>query len=885
MLPVGVTFAQPWVLLLILPTLLLFYVVGRERLRRFPPTLARLIMVLRLTIVGLVLLALAQPAVGRPSDLATVVFLVDGSDSIPPESRAAVERFVLEAQRLAGDRQKVAIVTFGRDAVVEKSLDGPPVGQLRWLVRGDATNVAEALHLARTLFPRVGARRIVLLSDGQETLGRAEEEARQAASAGIQISAVPLDLPTTMPEVLIEALEAPPQIREGDPLELRLVLQSTVDTEVQLRLWLDDRQVSEQTIPVRKGTTALTAPLSTLSRGFHRFWARIESRTDTFRQNNELGAFTVVKEKPRLLLVAPNEADVRDLREALQAAEMQVEVRPPSVIPPRLSAMKGYTAVILVNTPASSLTLDQMKTLQAYVRTLGGGLITIGGDQAYSLGEYQGTPLAEVLPVSMNIPGKRDRGSVAMLLVIDKSGSMDMREEGVTKMAMAREAANLAVEMLDENDQVGVLAFDSLTRWVVPIQRVGAAGGPRAIQDRINRIEASGGTEIYPALELGYRAIRGVNARFKHIVLLTDGRSLSAADYERLVQQMKQERITLSTIAIGSDADTELLQNLAHWGEGRYYYVDRARDIPKVTTRETRIASGSPVVEGTIPPQLVGTSAVLKGFAPAQLPPLRGYVVSSPREGAQILLASDRGDPLLAHWQYGLGRVVAWLSDAKSTGWASAWVSWPEFRRFWAQVVRWALPAPADPNIQPQVTVEGTMVTVRADVVEDDGSFKDLADLRVDVVGPGLREADRPLRQVAPGRYEWSTTVEQPGVYAVQVTLRERGREVRQELTGFVVGYPAEYRRFGVDQGLLGRLVAMTGGRLLTDPQAALAPEGLRAQGQEWAPLWGALLALALCLFPVEIALRRLPVPWDRLPHLLGQWWRLRGRHPQTETP
>jgi len=175
-----------------------------------------------------------------------------------------------------------------------------------------------------------------------------------------------------------------------DPLELRLVLQSTVDTEVQLRLWLDDRQVSEQTIPVRKGTTALTAPLSTLSRGFHRFWARIESRTDTFRQNNELGAFTVVKEKPRLLLVAPNEADVRDLREALQAAEMQVEVRPPSVIPPRLSAMKGYTAVLLVNTPASSLTLDQMKTLQAYVRTLGGGLITIGEDLAYRLGREYG---------------------------------------------------------------------------------------------------------------------------------------------------------------------------------------------------------------------------------------------------------------------------------------------------------------------------------------------------------------------------------------------------------------------------------------------------------------------------------------------------------------
>src|SRR5207244_10729815 len=214
--------------------------------------------------------------------------------------------------------------------------------------------------------------------------------------------------------------------------------------------------------------------------------------------------------------------------------------------------------------------VDQMKTIQNYVQNLGGGLLVIGGENSYSLGDYAKTPLSEVLPVTMNIPGKRDRGSVSLMLIIDKSGSMDMRDDGVTKMSMAREAAQLALDSLDENDRIGVLQFDTQSRFVVPPRRLGTAREVDGIKERIKTIEASAATESFPALDAGFKAIRETQARYKHIILLTDGRSLSSADYDRLIAQMRQESVTLSTIAIGSDSDTQLLEELAKQGEGRY---------------------------------------------------------------------------------------------------------------------------------------------------------------------------------------------------------------------------------------------------------------------------------------------------------------------------
>lgn len=868
----SINLLQPWVLFLLPVLLPAFFLVGRPRMSRLPAWLRRAALGTRLTIVTLVVLALAQPLWGHTSEAMTVVFAVDKSESLSADAKQAADAFVNQALSQLNDKRRAGVIDFGRDAAVERPIDAVGGQSQGVAVRADGTNIAEALHLARSMMPRVGGKKIVVLSDGRETLGRAEDEARLAANAGVQVSVVPLTGGQPA-EVLVEALEIPTQIREGESADVVISVGSTVETDATVKLWLDTKLISEQQVHLTPGSNRYTATQSNLKRGFHTFWARVESPVDTIKENNELAGFTVVKDKPRVLMIAQNDQEGKELRDALNASDVQVELKPPSFIPPRLSAMKRYDAMILTNLPASAFSLDQMKTIQNYVQNLGGGLLVLGGENSYSLGDYAKTPLADVLPVTMNIPGKRDRGSVSLMLIIDKSGSMDMREEGVTKMQMAREAASLALDSLDATDRIGVLQFDTQSRWVVQPRAVGTGAQVDQIKDRIKTIEASGGTEIYPALEMGYKAIRETPGKYKHIILLTDGRSLSSADYDKLIAQMRQDSVTLSTIAIGSDADTQLLEDLAKQGEGRYYYVDRFRDIPKVTTKEAKIASGSPIVEGDIQPKLLAPSPIMRGIAPASLPSLGGYVVASVKDNATTVLAPDevRADPILAQWQYGLGRSVAWTSDVKGK-WTASWMTWSDFKKFWTQAVRWTMPAPSDPNLQTSVTLDGSNVVVRVDDVDDDGSFKDGQDLRVNILGQGFQVQDQPMRQTAPGRYEFTTTVEDQGVYSVDVNQFENGKVTRTESTGFVVPYPAEYRYFGVDENFLGRLAGITGGKILRDPRGAWTTDGVKFSGSDFTPLWPWLLGAALVLFPLDIAMRRLQVPTELVARVVGRW-------------
>jgi Mg-chelatase subunit ChlD len=872
---VSINVLQPWLLLLLIPLLPMFFFLGRPRMARLPVWLRRAALGTRLAMVTLIVLALSQPLLGRTSESVSVVFAVDRSESVSNEARQAAESFVSQALQQVSEDKRAGVVAFGREAVVERPLMGGEADPQRVQFRRDGTNIAEALHLSRSMLPRFGGKKVVLLSDGRETLGRADEEARAAANAGVQISVVPLT-GSQPPEVLVESLEMAPQIREGESLDAVVSVGATVETDATLKLWLDTKLISEQQVHLTPGSNRFTASQQSLKKGFHTFWARVEAPNDTFKENNELSGFTVVKDKPRVLMIAQSEAEGKELRDALNGSDVQVEVRPPTFIPPRLSLMKRYDALILTNVPSSAFTLDQMKTIQAYVQNLGGGLIALGGENSFSLGDYAKTPLADVLPVTMNVPGKRDRGSVSLMLIIDKSGSMDMREEGVTKMQMAREAAQLGLDSLDENDRIGVIAFDTQSRWIVQPRRLGVPREADTVKDRIKTIEASGGTEIFPALDMGFKAIKDTPGKYKHIILLTDGRSLSSADYDKLIAQMRQESVTLSTIAIGSDSDTQLLEELAKQGEGRYYYVDKARDIPKVTTKEAKIASGSPIVEGDIQPKVLAPSPIIRSIVPTSLPHLGGYLVTSIKDSAQTVLAPDevRADPILAQWQYGLGRSVAWTSDVKPK-WAGAWLTWGDFKKFWAQAVRWVMPAPSDPNLQVSTSLEGSNLIVRVDAVDDEGNFRDSQDLRLNILGQGFQVNDQAMRQVGPGRYEYVATIDEQGVYSVDVNQVENGKVVRTESTGFVVPYPPEYRYFGVDDNALGRLAGMTGGKILRDPRAAFQTDGLRFAGQDWMPLWPWLLGLALALFPLDIAMRRLQVPTEIVARALARWWGL----------
>jgi hypothetical protein len=365
---------------------------------------------------------------------------------------------------------------------------------------------------------------------------------------------------------------------------------------------------------------------------------------------------------------------------------------------------------------------------------------------------------------------------------------------------------------------------------------------------------------IYPALRTAASELFASHVAFKHIVLMTDGQG-ETAPFLTLIKQMHANHITLSTIAIGADAEVDELRSFADTGGGRFYYTADPHDIPRVVVLETRISSGPTEVEGEIGVRQAANTPALRSFVGRALPPLRTYDIASPRDSAQVLLQSTLGDPLLAEWQVGLGRVAAWTGGS-TTGWAESWLQQPAF---WSDTVRDLMPAPQPQNLQPDLQLDGDMLQVGANATLPDGRFADLLPTRAVVTAPDGTIRQLTLLQDAPGHYSATTPVPLPGVYRVTLAQYD-GMTVLQQATGAIaVPYAAEYAPGKPDLDLLSEIASTTGGASLSQPSDAFASNGLPVHPvrQE---IWPLLALLALLLFPLDVAVRVLyapPAPYD----------------------
>ena len=858
----GISFDHPLILLALPPAVAAILVLARTRVRAMPPGQRATTLALRVLIATLLILALAEPSIGLLRPLRNVVFAIDVSDSLSPQQRAWAQAWVRQAIQELGPDSRTAVIEFGQWAQIAGSgPSSPPGGE---------TNLERAVTLARSVLSShdLNAGEIVLLTDGWETAGDAARAVRQAAADGVAVSYVPISLAGQQPpEVTVASLEAPPFSRAGDLVDLPVVLHSGGQITATLRVSLDGQLVSEQQLTLQPGISRVPVTLRLPSPGFHDIQADVVPARDTRADNNSLMASMVAKAPGRVLVLEHEPGQATRLAEILRADGLEVQIQPSSEIPPTTEPIAGFDAAVLVDTPATSLTLDQQKTLQLFVRELGRGLVVIGGPRSFGPGGYEGSTLDEMLPVSSRPPERPERSSVALFLVLDKSGSMASAwSNEASKLAMAREAAIQAVGLLQPGDVIGIIAFDSEYQWIVPTTRIESADDIKAIQDRISGIESGGGTSILPPLQAAYEAASRVDARLKHIVLLTDGQS-SDRGYEALLRRMEPHHITLSTVAIGSDADTELLARLAELGGGRYHFTERSTQVPRIATQETSILIRSAVVESEVTAQPSAPSPLLRSL-PGKLPALNGYIATTPRQRAVTALETSQGDPLLAHWQYGLGRVVTWTSDASPSGWSSRWLdsAWPDAALFWPQLVRWSMPAPVRPDflVTARPDSSGRQILLRVESLREDGTFANGLDTRATVALPDGRAREVSLPQRAPGVYEQMLAVEQPGRYRVLFTQRERDQVIKEELAAFTVPAPGlEGRTAGVNAALLRQLAEGSGGRELRLP-ADLASSPATARVEERLALWPWLVGVAALLFPFDVAARRLSWPARR---------------------
>ncbi|MGE3271664.1 MAG: VWA domain-containing protein, partial [Chloroflexota bacterium] len=648
-------FAQPyWLAALVLVPLVLL--LARSWLRRASAWRRVAASVLRVAILALLIVALARPTLYEPDEHLTVALVVDRSESMTGPIRAAADQWLQSALAQLRPEDNVTMVRFGRQAVTDR----PNTPELP--IDGSATNLEAAIRLAGDLLPPSGERRVVVISDGWENLGDAERAALETSRTGLQIAYAGLQAGAEAPEVAIRSVEVPDFIREGGTFETSIIVDSTVATKAGIKLTIDGAESASEQVDIAAGTSRLTLPITTRSSGARVIRAEIAPQTDTRTDNNMGEAVTVVKSPGQILVLEGRPGEGAALAQALRETGMEVDVQPPTVVPVRPEQLDRFDGVALANVAATQLTLDQQHTIQRFVQDMGRGLFVAGGNTSYALGAYQGSVLDEMLPVSPAPPPRRDEGTIALFIVMDKSGSMDLYRSDASKMAMAREAAIRSIEALRPNDTLGVLGFDNKFSWAVKPGKITSGNDITDAQLAIGRIRAEGGTAIYPALEEAYNAAAASDAKMKHIILMTDGQSFDA-DYPALIAKMQADQITLSTIAVGSDSDTKLLTALAQMGSGRYYFTERSQDVPRITAKETTIATRSSMVEGRVLPQVTAPSPIMLGLTGSTLPTLAGYVTTAPRPRAITALTSDRGDPLLAHWQQGLGRVVAWTSD------------------------------------------------------------------------------------------------------------------------------------------------------------------------------------------------------------------------------
>ncbi|MFO7295559.1 MAG: VWA domain-containing protein [Clostridia bacterium] len=845
---IGIGFANPLWLLVSIPAmgfLMLWFMRSRRRTSKKD----RYVLALRCAIVLLIILSLAGTSIRRYTHAATVFFVADLSSSAAG-AKAQMESFIASALENKPPHWQAGIITFGKDAVVEH-----PAGQdvyfdgFETLPNPHFTDIEGALQMAAALLPADNRKRIVLMTDAAENLGDALKSSRTLALQGIVIDGVYYNTAPSA-EVQITSLDVPGRLYKGEAYNIRVRIDSTVNTHGVLKLYADRQLIGQERVEIRKGENTFVFKDTAQESGIKAYEVVLQAVEDTVYQNNSAAAFVEVYGLPVVAVVEGKEGEGHELVKMLNQAGLETKVFTPQVLPAALEELRKYHALVLCNVAAYDLGDDKMKALDSYVKYLGRGMLVTGGDNSYALGGYMATPLESLLPVDVDLMRKADIPSLGLVLVIDKSGSMATGQYGISKIELAKEAAIGSTEALRPMDYIGVVAFDDVASWIVKTQ---AVENVDRIKSDIGTIRPGGGTNMYPALNLAYESLKDLEAQLKHVIVLTDGQS-QGGNFQQLVRKMRDHGITVSTVAVGEDSDTQLLQQLASLGGGRYYYTDEFTNIPTIFAKETYLATQSYIHNRTFYPMVIEYSSIIEGFAQG-FPPLHGYIATLPKAGANIVLSSDRQDPILAKWQYGLGRVVAWTSDLRGS-WTGDWLVWDEVQSFWLNVISWILPMEDEQHGLLDVSLDGDKGHITLDISQN---WDEALNVHAVVIKPGGGQQVVSLQATQPGKYEGEFEIDEAGVYLVKVEVKDGRSTVLQIENGLTVSYSPEYdiRNRGSDE-LLKKVVKETGGMLLDEPAQVFREDlqPIRAESE----VWPYLLSAALVLFVIEVALRRLKI-------------------------
>jgi Ca-activated chloride channel homolog len=825
----SVTIGHPWALLLLVAVAAVAVAIGRAaRPRSLRSALGVALPALAATAL---VLALAAPVVRTGSHRATTV-LVDRSASIDGRMRQTEDEWL---QRARGHDcpGPCRIISFAATPTTLAHAQPPDP---------NATDLQSGLAAAVGLTPPGG--RLVVLSDGGQTEGDATVAAAAAGRRGVSVDWVPL-ADHGRRDAAITAIRVPAAVHVGDTVPLTVTVHSTVAGTAVLRISRDGGKAASQAIRLRAGDNQLLLLYRATRRGWNSFSATIALRGDVDPADDAGSAVVHVGAPPRVLVVADHGSRAAAL---LARRQLQVTTVTPAKLPDHPAAYRHDDAVILDDVPATALRAAQVDALVDAVRVGGLGAVALGGPHSFSLGHYAKSALEQVLPVSSLVPGNLRRHNLAIELVLDHSGSMMDKAGGVPKIEMARSGARQTAAFIAKHrDELGIVDFDVAAHVLTPLRRLSPGASQKSVDAWIATLQADGGTSIYQGLREGLVQLQNSTTKQRHMILMTDGIS-SPADYKPLLAEIRAEHITVSTVALGVDADRKLLRQIADATLGHAYATNNAHKLPKIFVKDTRLSAKPVRVTGHLHVLVAGDSPIIRSLAGRQPPGLRGNVVTNLKAGAQAdLEATNRRktiDPALAQWQVGAGRAVAWTPGVGAP-WATAWLTQPAV---FDDAVRWADRGAVASRLVPTPTaLPGTLGL--------DLSQAGTAATGVTAVAGTLTGANGTAHRVVfdrvgPALYRTDVSALPDGVYRFTVTAEGDPGLASSGLVA--LPYSAEQSPVPATVSPLGQLVTQTGGSVIaaTDPDALV--------GHRYA-LRGLLTWIGLALFVAGVAVRMWP--------------------------
>ena len=937
-----IAFDEPlWLLfLLLVPVLWIF---SFKSLSGLGPYRRIFALLFRTVVFTLLVLALAGVQLQKISDRVTVIYLLDQSESIPKLTREAMLEYVVKdvaKHRRAGDLQnaaedKAGVIIFGREATIEH----PPfadeiraVGMLESLfdLRTDATNISSALKLAQASFPEDTAKRIVIITDGNENLGDARTIARTLADNGIGIDVVPIEL-SSLAEIQVEKIALPPDIRRGQPLDARVVIHSytkpTKDNpsgEVTGKLRVI-RRYSNQDELLGDGDMAVTL---TPGKNVFTFTHTIDvpagytyraefipddAKSDVQAQNNSATAFTHVRGKGRVLLIEDweNPREFEFLVNRLGEMNIEVETMSSDSLFTGLAELQGFDCVVLANVPrasgggdattkeATNFTDEQISMLVRNTEQFGAGLVMIGGQNSFGAGGWTNTELEKAMPVDFQIKNAKVKAVGALVMMMHAS---EMAAGNHWQKVIGQEA----LKVLGPSDYCGVVHWDDFTGGDNWLWRVNGKGLVR-IEDRqklwlakFGRMQPGDMPQFEPAMTMALKELIPNPASVKHMIIISDGDPSPPS--ATLLAQYKRNSIRISTCAVGSHgpATSKVLQDIATASGGKYYAVTNPKALPRIFQIEARRVA-RPLVKEKAAGMTVAvddpTHEMLANVGD-QVPPVTGYVLTSVKENplVEVLMREKGADPenstILAGWRYGSGKTVAFTTDA-GRRWAGQWTSWENYDKFFSQMIRWAMrPVNEEGKFSIASDVKDGKVRVVVTALDKNDEFLNFLQMSGAGSGPELENIDIQFRQEAPGRYVADFPADKAGSYLMAINTGQENSAPL--LTGITVPYSAEFRERESNKALLETLASFkpSGGEKGTMYPQDLEPGVIdqlvnsvdtfrrtlsKAISSE--DFWPIFLLIAACIFLIDVFIRRVTVHFYWMaPALAYAYNRVRGR-------